>query len=612
MSGASLAMQERFAAVTNWRAVFMQFGGMLLLSLGLGMTLGFWAGLIPGIFIGLALLGEALFVTLGLLAVLCYAYLGAGYGLGTNAEEQEFGAAFQIADQMVALTTSPVLLAIPMFTLAGAIMTAGGIAQRLVRVMRASVGWMPGGLGIATIVACAFFAALSGSSAVTIIAIGAMLAPTLEKNYGRPFSLGLLTSCGAIGILAPPSLPLIVYGVISGADVNKLFIAGIIPGLLTIGVLALYCVIRGIEIPRQPFDLRELTASLREGLLALALPPLLLAGIYGGLVTAGQASVLAVAYAVVVEVFIHREVKLKDLYGLTADTMMLVGSILIILLMALALSNFLTLEEVPDQAAALIQEHIQSPIGFLLALNVLLLIVGCIMDIFSAIVVMTPLVLPIAVAFGVDPIHLGIIMVVNLELGFATPPFGINLFISSAFFKRPVAEVFRATLPFLLLLVLALLAITRFPALSLGLVDQDEDGTSLFGGDCDDEDPKANLGDEDGDGLSSCAGDCDDSDPAVRPGQPEICDGLDSDCDGQLPENEVDADKDGFAACAGDCDDKDRGKSPADEDGDGVSTCGGDCDDFCASCKPGAVEIPGDWMDNDCDGETDEADEASE
>ena len=230
-------------------------------------------GLIPGIFIGLALLGEALFVTLGLLAVLCYAYLGAGYGLGTNAEEQQFGAAFQIADQMVALTTSPVLLAIPMFTLAGAIMTAGGIAQRLVRVMRASVGWLPGGLGIATIVACAFFAALSGSSAVTIIAIGAMLAPTLEKNYGRPFSLGLLTSCGAIGILAPPSLPLIVYGVISGADVNKLFIAGVIPGLLTVGVLALYCVVRGIEIPRHP---STWVSSQRRfaGTLALALPPL--------------------------------------------------------------------------------------------------------------------------------------------------------------------------------------------------------------------------------------------------------------------------------------------------------------------------------------------------
>jgi C4-dicarboxylate transporter DctM subunit len=543
MAVPSLSIDERFAESTRGRTVALQFGATGLLCLVLTSLYGLWVGILPAIFLALALLGEALFVTLGLIAVLCYAYLGEGYGLAIDASEQRFGAGFQIADQMVALTTSPVLLAIPMFTLAGAIMTAGGIAQRLVRVMRASVGWMPGGLGISTIVACAFFAALSGSSAVTIIAIGAMLAPTLEKKYGRPFSLGLLTSCGAIGILAPPSLPLIVYGVISGADVNKLFIAGILPGLLTIGVLALFCVGKGIKLARQPFDGRELWSAMRHGALALALPPLLLAGIYGGVVTAGQASVLAVAYALLVEVFIHKEVKWKDLPLLTSDTMMLVGSILIILLMALALSNFLTLEEVPDRAAALIQTHITTPWGFLLALNVLLLIVGCIMDIFSAIVVMTPLILPIATAFGIDPIHLGIVMVVNLELGFATPPFGINLFISSAFFKRPVAEVFRATLPFLLLLLLALLAITRFPSISLGLVDRDDDGHSAFTGDCDDTDPRMNL---------------------------------------------------------------------ADADGDGVTTCGGDCDDFCDTCKPGAPEIPGDWLDNDCDGESDEPEDGAE
>ena len=433
-----------------------------------------------------------------------------------------------------------------------------------------------------------------------------MLAPTLEKSYGRPFSLGLLTSCGAIVILAPPSLPLIVYGVISGADVNKLFIAGVLPGLLTMSVLALFCVGKGIKIPRQAFDARELWSAMKDGALALALPPLLLAGIYGGIVTAGQASVLAVAYALFVEVVVHREVQFRDLAGLTSDTMMLVGSILIILLMALALGNFLTLEEVPDRAALLIQSHITSPWGFLLALNLLLIIVGCIMDIFSAIVVMTPLVLPIATAFGIDPIHLGIVMVVNLELGFATPPFGINLFISSAFFKRPVAEVFRATLPFLLLLILALLAITRFPAISLGLVDLDDDGHSSFTGDCDDTDPKKNRKDEDGDGLSSCQGDCDDAKASVGPTMTEVCDGLDTDCDGELPPEEVDGDGDGSPRCAGDCDDEDRTKNTKDEDGDGVSTCAGDCDDFCASCKPGAPEVLGDWMDNDCDGESDE------
>jgi len=297
-----------------------------------------------------------------------------------------------------------------------------------------------------------------------------MLAPNLERDYGRPFSLGLLTSCGAIGILAPPSLPLIIYGVFAEVDVNSLFVAGFIPGVITIGFLAVYSSLRGWKLPRQAFDAGELWAACKEGALALALPPLLFGVIFSGLVTPAEASVLAVVYALVVEVVIHREVTLKQLPQVTIDTMMLVGSILIILLMALAFSAFLKAEQVPQQATAMIQDVISTKIGFLLALNVLLLVVGCVMDIFSAIVVMTPLVLPIATAFGVDPIHLGIIMVVNLELGFATPPFGINLFISSAFFRRPVAEIFKATLPFLGLLLVALLMITWWESLSLWLV----------------------------------------------------------------------------------------------------------------------------------------------
>ena len=461
-----LTMEERFSERTQWSRVLPQLGAAVLLGAVLGWKFG-WAGVLPAVFLLLALLGEALFATLGLLAVLGFAFI---QPFDLLPDEWGIAAGTQVILEMVELTNSPVLLAIPLFTLAGAIMTHGGISRRLVRVMRATMGWLPGGVALATILACAFFAALSGSSAVTIIAVGGMLAPNLERDYGRSFSLGLLTSCGAIGILAPPSLPLIIYGVFAEVDVNSLFIAAIIPGVLTVTFLGVYSAIRGMKLPRQAFDLRELVGACREGALALALPPLLLLVIFTGLVTPAEASVLAVVYALIVECVIHREVALKALPQIAIDTMMLVGSILIILLMALAFSAFLKAEQVPQQATALIQDVIHTKIGFLLALNVLLLAVGCVMDIFSAIVVMTPLVLPIAQSFGVDPVHLGIIMVVNLELGFATPPFGINLFISSAFFRRPVAEIFKATLPFLGLLMVALLLITWWEPLSLWLV----------------------------------------------------------------------------------------------------------------------------------------------
>ena len=463
---AALSMQERFAEETNWKAVVPQLAGVLALGAVLWTQFG-WAGLLPAVFLLLALLGEALFVTLGVVGLLGFATI---QGFGLKLDDYGVSGGTQVILEMVELTNSPVLLAIPLFTLAGAIMTYGGISRRLVRVMRAAMGWLPGGIAMSTILACAFFAALSGSSAVTIIAIGGMLAPSLEKDYGKPFSLGLLTSCGAIGILAPPSLPLIIYGVFAEVDVNSLFIAGIIPGVITIGFLAVYSALRGWKLPRQEFSFGELVDASKEGIFALALPPLLLGVIFTGLVTPAEASVLAVVYALLVECVVHREVKWKALPQIAIDTMMLVGSILIILLMALALSAFLKAEQVPQQATTFIQTYIDTKIGFLIALNVLLLIVGCVMDIFSAIVVMTPLVLPIATSFGVDPVHRGVIMVVNLELGFATPPFGINLFISSAFFRRPVAEIFKATLPFLGLLVVALLLITWWEPLSLWLV----------------------------------------------------------------------------------------------------------------------------------------------
>ena len=254
---AALALQDRFGETTQWSRVAPALAGTIVTGLVLYTQFGLSAAL-PVVFVLLALLGEALYATLAVLAVLSFAVIrDAGWAF-------DFGAGAQVLLEMLQITQSPVLLAIPLFTLAGAIMTAGGISARLVRVMRAGLGWMPGGVALSTILACAVFAALSGSSAVTIIAIGGFLAPALEKDYGKPFSLGLLTSCGAIGILAPPSLPLIIYGVVSGADINKLFVAGVVPALLTIGVLGLYSAIRGVKLPRQPFDRAEFGGFIHE------------------------------------------------------------------------------------------------------------------------------------------------------------------------------------------------------------------------------------------------------------------------------------------------------------------------------------------------------------
>jgi C4-dicarboxylate transporter DctM subunit len=469
---AAEALAARFSKSTRRVPVGTGFGVATVAGAALTAAWG-WAGAIPAIFLGMALLGAPLFVTLGLLAVLAFG-LVSGFGFGSDT-----GGGIQVFLGMVEITSSPVLLAIPLFTLAGAVMTRGGISGRLVRVMKAALGWMPGGLAVATIAACAFFAALSGSSAVTIIAIGGMLAPTLERDYGKPFALGLVTSCGAIGILAPPSLPLIIYGVLasnaspgSPVDIQKLFVAGMIPGLLTVLLMAAYCSVRGFlgKAPRQAFDARELWEASRDGVWALLLPILLLGGIYGGVVTAAEASVLAVVYAVVVEVFVHRDVPLPDLPRIASDTMMLVGSILIILLTALGLSSFLTYEQIPDAATRAIGSFVTTKVGFLIAVNVLLLIVGCLMDIFSAIVVLTPLLVPMAVAYEVNLLHLGIVMVVNLEIGFVTPPFGINLFISSAFFRRRVGEVFQAAAPFIVVLLAALALVTWWEGASVWLV----------------------------------------------------------------------------------------------------------------------------------------------
>lgn len=450
----------RFRDRTDWRIV----GGVGVLLLAVsGVAFGVFgaAGALVAVFAAAAWLGLPLFVVLGAVAWTGFTALDTG----------RFGdeEAVPVVLEMARITESPVLLAIPMFTLAGAVMTEGTIGARLVRVMKAIFSPLPGGLAVAAVVACVFFAALSGSSAVTIIAVGALLAPAIQAQHGERFSVGLLTASGALGILIPPSLPLILYGVLSGADIQHLFLAGLGPTLLTVGLLAVVAAADGVRkaTARPAFDGRELGDAIRDGGWALVLPVLLLGAIYGGILTAAEASVFCVLYAVAVERFAHRSITWRRLPGVVADTGVLVGSILVIVVMAMGLTSWLTLRQVPDLATEWVRGAVSSQAAFLLALNGLLLIVGALMDIFSALVVVAPLVVPMAAAYGVDPIHLGIIMVINLEIGFATPPFGINLFIASSFWKKPIGEIFAAAAPFLAVLLVALAAVTWVPALSL-------------------------------------------------------------------------------------------------------------------------------------------------
>ncbi len=375
--------------------------------------------------------------------------------------------------QMSTLVSAPALVAIPLFTFAGYLMAESKTPERLVAVSQALFGWMPGGLALVTLLACAFFTAFTGASGVTIIALGGLLYPILKKRgYPEGFSLGIVTCCGSLGLLFPPSLPIILYGVIAQVDVDKLFIAGIVPGLLLVFLLGLYAVIAGAKATsRIKFRWKEAVRTIKEAAWELPLPLIVLFGVYGGYTTASEAAAVCAFYVFIVEVFIYRDLHLtRDVPRVMKDSMVLVGGILVIVAVALGFTNFVIDQEVPMKIFALTKHYITSQAMFLVVLNVFLLIVGCLIDIFSAIIVVVPIIVPVALGFHVDPIHLGIIFLTNLEIGYLTPPFGLNLFLSSYRFKRPIARVFLDTLPFLLILLLALIIITYVPSLSLGLL----------------------------------------------------------------------------------------------------------------------------------------------
>ncbi len=369
------------------------------------------------------------------------------------------------------LAASPNLTAIPLFTLAGVILSSGGAPQRLIRLFNALLGWLPGGLSIVAIAACAFFTSFSGASGVTILALGGLLYPVLRKvQYPERFSLGLLTTSGSLGLLFPPSLAILLYGVVAGVNIDDLFLAGIVPGLILMVMLGIYASSVGArhKVPHHPFSRHILGRALRSGFGDIMLPVLIVVGIFGGYVTVSEAAACTALYVLLLESVVHRSISLrKQLIPLLGDTAVLVGSILIILGVAMGLTNLLIDAQLPMRLLEWMENSIDTQLKFLLLLNLFLLLVGAMMDIFSATVVVVPLILPLAQRFGVDPVHLGVIFLANLEIGYSTPPVGINLFIASQRFEKPVLTLFRSTLPFLALMLIWLGVVTYLPVLSL-------------------------------------------------------------------------------------------------------------------------------------------------
>ena len=423
--------------------------------------------MIPYIFalilIFLAVLGTPLFVVILAVAMLGFYYLDVNLSV--------------IAIEIYRIADMPVLLALPLFTFAGYILGESRASHRLVRLTRAFIGCIPGGLAIVAFVACAFFTAFTGASGVTIVALGALLYPALtEGGYREKFSIGLVTSSGSLGLLLPPSLPLILYGIIAqqmdiGANVaiSDLFLAGILPALLMVLMLSFWSLWenRRNPIPCEMFSAKEAVSALREAIWEIPLPFFVLGGIYGGFFAISEAAAATAMYVLVVEVFIYKEIKLSQLPAIMRESMVMVGGILLILGVALASTNFLIDAEVPMHLFNLIQAHVTSKIVFLILLNLLLLILGAILDIFSALVIMVPIILPVAVNYGIDPVHLGIIFLANMQIGYFTPPVGMNLFIASYRFNKPITELYQAAIPFMIVLFAAVLVITYWPALSL-------------------------------------------------------------------------------------------------------------------------------------------------
>ena len=423
-----------------------------------------WAGIV--LLVLLAAAGAPLFAVL----------LGAAM-LGFYSAEIDLAI---IAIELYRIVDTPLLVALPLFTFSGYLLSESNTSTRLVNVIQSIFGFLPSGLAVVGFAACAIFTALTGASGVTIVAIGALLLPALRQaGFSEDYSLGLVTTSGSLGLLLVPSVPLILYGVIAQQlnvgepfTIIDLFIAGIVPLTLMLGLLTAWTLWRhrGGVIPRVPFERAKVWQAMKDARWELPLPFIVLGGVFTGVFAISEAAAVTAVYVIIAQVFLYREISLKDVPRIMIEAMVMVGGILLILGIALAFTNFLVDAEIPQQLFTFMQTYIESPLGFLLFLNILLLALGAVLDIFSAIVIMVPLLLPVAASYGIHPVHLGIVFLANMQIGYFTPPVGMNLFIASYRFNKPLLDLYRATLPFMLVLLIALLLITYFPILSLGLI----------------------------------------------------------------------------------------------------------------------------------------------
>lgn len=416
----------------------------------------------------LALLGVPLFAVIAGAAMVGFYYAGVDLSA--------------VAVELYRIANTPILVALPLFTLAGYIVGESRTSERLVRLTRACLGWMPDGLAIVSLVACALFTAFTGASGVTIVALGALLYPALKQDgYPERFSLGLITTSGSLGLLFPPSIPLILYGIVAqqinigqSVEIGDLFLAGLLPGLLMVALLSAWSIWanRAADVPVTPFSVKEIYSAVRAAIWEIPLPVFVLVGIYGGFFAISEAAAVTAIYAIVVEVFVYREIRITRLPAIFRESMVMVGGILLILGVSLAFTNYLIDAEIPMALFEVLQAQVQDKLVFLILLNVFLLMLGAILDIFSAIVIMVPLILPVAVSYGIDPLHLGVIFLANMQIGYLTPPVGMNLFIAGYRFEKSIPEITRAVIPFMLVLLISVLIITYWPGLSLMLLNR--------------------------------------------------------------------------------------------------------------------------------------------
>ncbi len=429
-----------------------------------------WLGkgpLLVAVILSCALVGVPLFALIGIVTVVCF--------LLWAPDKNAINDLTNLIERIRTLADNENLLAVPLFMLSGSVMSRGEISKRLIEFSKALIGWLPGGLAVSAVVACMLFAAISGSSPATVVAIGAMMGPTLvQYGYDERFSHGLLTSAGSLGILIPPSIPMIIYPLVhqgAGIETERLFAAGFGPGFVIGGILGGFCIYRGLidKTAREKFEARKLGATFLDGFWSLLFPIVILGGSISGFFTVVEASAISVVYALAVELWVHRALTVRDVPKIVQETGVILGALLVIMVAALAFSEFLEEQRIPHLAVNWIRSMHLSPLVFLIMVNLLLLVVGCLMDILSAMFVFVPLLAPMAASMGVDPIHFGIIFIVNLEIGYLTPPVGLNLFVASTLFERPLGHIIRSVVPFIGLMLIGLAVITYFPAISIGV-----------------------------------------------------------------------------------------------------------------------------------------------